>query len=103
MSRLSYCVSVALVLVALLAFLWGRLLAPRPQPQVLGCSHVATCCPYVATCPYCRGCDACLVGIGLENNPFPECSDANDPTNPFNRWAWGWNAAERNRTAPGEE
>jgi hypothetical protein len=43
------------------------------------------------------------VGIGLENNPFPECSDANDPTNPFNRWAWGWNAAERNRTAPGEE
>jgi hypothetical protein len=94
MSRLSYCVSVALVLVALLAFAGGRLLAPRPQPPG---------CPHVASCPHCRGGDACLAGIGLENNPFPPCNDANDLSHPFNRWAEGWKAAERNRTTQSEE
>jgi hypothetical protein len=92
MARLiSYRLSVAVLGAALVAFLIGRLTAPRPRLQPPARPAV---CPHAHSCPYCEGWDAFQAGKTDKDNPYPDF-DADHPLQLRRRWVVGWSDAYR--------
>jgi hypothetical protein len=96
--RLTLCACLLVVAVALGADSYARWVKPAkiPQPE----ANPSIACRHCDSCPYCQGWEAFEAGEGLSHNPFPAPLIPNDPTSPWMRWKWGWEAGQRDSLLP---